>query len=553
MPNRLSFVFLFSCLMTAVAAQDQAPTFRSRADLVTIPVVVTRDGKPVRGLKKEDFQLFHNGKPESVAVFEEIGDRSSVASQAHPPANTVQNYVPISSQDVVILVLDFTIDEDQWVNDNNIRTSLAAIAQQFAADNTPVSVLVMSRQGLVQIHSFTSSPADLTKSVDMFVRRRFSKEVTLTTREESDNRALQSPGPYLEQVRLLDLRLRSEAVRDIARSYRGLPGRKKLIWMSTRFVSVSGGVPHDKDWFGPFYDAEARESSLQALSDANIAVYPLDTRGVTNPSWNDHFAAENNGGDRYERFFGLAKTRDPGMINTLGLLEASKRTGGQNCTDLPLQCVKRVQEDGNEYYVLGFYLPKGAKPGWHSLKVESTVNDLSIRARSGFQVAAKPGIFTGPPRPAAVKNVSTLINSPASSQPQFVPVGDEVLTALAAPLDYSSIPLRLTWAASGTGESRQVELLLKSPPGGILVRHEDSLLNVDLLAFIRPSGDPQGKSFPESLVRKLSPQDQERLASSGFAYRTLVHIHPGRYGIRVLVRDNTTGNIGTVSALMVVH
>src|ERR1700733_5999048 len=56
--------------VTEMATHDEQATFKSRVDLVMIPVVV-RDGhgKPVAGLKKEDFQLFDKGKPQNISRF----------------------------------------------------------------------------------------------------------------------------------------------------------------------------------------------------------------------------------------------------------------------------------------------------------------------------------------------------------------------------------------------------------------------------------------------------------------------------------------------------
>lgn len=53
-----------------MTTHDEQATFKSRVDLVMIPVVV-RDGhgKPVAGLKKEDFQLFDRGKPQTISRF----------------------------------------------------------------------------------------------------------------------------------------------------------------------------------------------------------------------------------------------------------------------------------------------------------------------------------------------------------------------------------------------------------------------------------------------------------------------------------------------------
>src|SRR5580692_7768557 len=56
--------------VTEMTTHDEQATFKSRVDLVMVPVVV-RDGKgkPVAGLKKEDFQLFDRGKPQNISRF----------------------------------------------------------------------------------------------------------------------------------------------------------------------------------------------------------------------------------------------------------------------------------------------------------------------------------------------------------------------------------------------------------------------------------------------------------------------------------------------------
>src|ERR1700723_847494 len=56
--------------VTEMTTHDEQATFKSRVDLVMIPVVV-RDGrgKPVAGLKKEDFQLFDRGKAQNISRF----------------------------------------------------------------------------------------------------------------------------------------------------------------------------------------------------------------------------------------------------------------------------------------------------------------------------------------------------------------------------------------------------------------------------------------------------------------------------------------------------
>jgi Ca-activated chloride channel homolog len=64
---------LIACA-TAPASGRQAPTFSSRIEAVRVDVLVTDRGRPVRGLKAEDFEVIDNGVRQQVdlAAFESI-------------------------------------------------------------------------------------------------------------------------------------------------------------------------------------------------------------------------------------------------------------------------------------------------------------------------------------------------------------------------------------------------------------------------------------------------------------------------------------------------
>jgi VWFA-related protein len=442
-----------------------------------------------------------------------------------------------------------------------VRTSIHDMLSQFAQAKTPVSVFVMTPQ-LVQIHSFTQAPQDAMKAVDTYFRRRGPKlanEVVLKKRDDEYESAAY-PQDMLD-VQLVDTRIQAEAITQLAEAFRHLPGRKKLLWVSTTFFGDGGGedllarvgagintFPRSEGIFRMFHAAERRETAWKQLSDANFSVYPLDANGVTNPSFDELFSPDRNGGANYGAVSGERRSSRVGMHHTLSMIEVARKTGGKNCTDLPVRCAKKVQEDGNHYYVLGFYLPKDAAVGWHRIKVDTRQSNVAIRNREGFAVQAIPL----PEKRLPLQTVSAVVNrSPDNTTDEAL--SSDVLAALAAPADYTGVPLRLTWRSSGSGDgARRVELLISSPPGGVSLSATQSL-NVDCLAYVRESGNARGTSFPESLVKTLSPPEQHRLTSSGFAYRKVLHLPPGRHGVRVFVRDNTTGKIGTVSAMMLLR
>ena len=78
MPRAVIIASLF--LGTAFTLRAQQPTFRATVDLVHFGVsVVDKQGKPVIGLKAEDFQVTENGKPQVLKYF------AAGAPEAAPP------------------------------------------------------------------------------------------------------------------------------------------------------------------------------------------------------------------------------------------------------------------------------------------------------------------------------------------------------------------------------------------------------------------------------------------------------------------------------------
>jgi hypothetical protein len=126
-----------------------------------------------------------------------------------------------------------------------------------------------------------------------------------------------------------------------------------------------------------------------------------------------------------------------------------------------------------------------------------------------------------------------------------------VLAALTSPLDYTSIPMQLHWSGGpGQSDKGEVALEVSCPPGAIALQSGERTLDVDFLAFVRPVGKTEGRTFPKSFVAKLSPQQQAKFATSGFGFSKRVALTPGRYEVRVLLRDNVGHKMGTVSTLV---
>jgi VWFA-related protein len=65
--RRLAVALVAFCVAGAIpAARGQNPVFSSKVEAVRVDVLVTQDGKPVRGLRAADFEVLDNGVRQSV-------------------------------------------------------------------------------------------------------------------------------------------------------------------------------------------------------------------------------------------------------------------------------------------------------------------------------------------------------------------------------------------------------------------------------------------------------------------------------------------------------
>ena len=86
------------------------PVFRSTTHLVEVNVIVRHRGEPVADLKKEDFKLFDNGKPQTISVFSVASTSGALpTSPVKLPPGVYTNKLmskPGTPQSVTVILLD---------------------------------------------------------------------------------------------------------------------------------------------------------------------------------------------------------------------------------------------------------------------------------------------------------------------------------------------------------------------------------------------------------------------------------------------------------------
>ena len=318
-----------------------------------------------------------------------------------------------------------------------------------------------------------------------------------------------------------------QAFMGIAWSLSGIPGRKSLIW-------ATGGFPFLMDSPSALpggYLSALYERAMAALNDAQISIYPVDVRGLVNPS--------SGVGDASRR--GTANGALLGVRNTdRGVLQGAKidtlkdfaaMTGGKayyGSNDIATG-FKRAVEDTRSYYLIGYYLDThNTKSGWRKLQVKVGRKDAEVRARTGFLVTN------------------------ATMNPELSQEADLGL-ALLSPFDSTGIPLSVQWAGTAAdGDKKKIAFALHLPATGVTIAGENNAFNVDFMAQAVKTGVPPS-NVGSTAKGTFTADALTKVKAEGIFYKNAFHLPPGDYQVKFVVRDNLSGRVGSVSAPLTVN
>jgi len=557
MPLRaVIFVVLLPAVVLAggqPAQPNPTTTLKSRSELVVVPVVVTdKSGNHVSGLTKEDFTLQENGVEQKISFFDEVATDAQRVARPQPPNHTFSNILPEqpSVRRITVTIIDLlnTKFEDQRRVKDHLIKFLSTL------DTTePTALYVLTRNGLKVIHDFSTDPRVLIEAVHKLkgstaeISDNGSSEGLSDSSETlditSETQALQqglddAAENFAAFQRRVSIQITLEAMQQVAKAYAGLPGRKSLVWATGSFpFSVSDSnmelAPAGRDSLVdvlPLY-----ERTWQAINDANFAVYPIDARGLMAPPQIDasrRGIPGSSGGGRRGFPSGRQSSTTWSQSDTLATLAIiASATGGKayyNSNDLT-EGFREAAKDSSAYYLLSYYLDHdaAAKPGWHKLHVKVN-HQKNVRARSGFFVTA------------------------ASADPSAQRKA-EIVAALNSPLDYTEVPLTLSWVKfipTKDPGKQIIEYQVLIPRNGTTVDLSDN--NHVFLQFVSIARTADGKAAttPQMQVvdTHLKPQGFEQLNTKAFRYNDYIELPNGEYTVRFVVRDNLSGRMGSVAA-----
>jgi len=490
--RRLRFLFwqfAFFALVSASIAQQAPPqsaepvaTFRSRTDLVLVPVVVRdRKGNHVPGLGKDVFHLQENGKDQAISVFEEMHPPAADVKASLAPERGFSNLPYDNARDLRFTILVLDLLNTSPFQRADAKDNLIKFLSRGVTANQPVALVAITQKGVQLVEPFSTNPQALIDTL---------KKLNV--------------GPESIMARVNRVIGTMSQIRDIALAYTGIPGRKTMIFASGYLPEISSeaSIIDSSPYAGDLH------RMWQALNNSNIAIYSfllMDWSRNANRSANSAL--------------------DVRMRNF------AESTGGGTCNEANnlLNCLASGVEDSRSYYMLGFSIhPDDRKPGWRDLKVKVDADHVSVLARDGFYYGQPP---TPTPLTARDLEVNALASAlPYSAIPMFVKVLPTDPAAATSKDDKKKIQFIITIPLTGV----TVDPTQSTP------------LDLEIGAIALTRDHREAGEFVQPIRGNPTAENLETWSRNGILLKTELDLPPGFYSLRFFARDNNSALIGTV-------
>jgi VWFA-related protein len=342
--------------------EDAGVVIRSTTSLVQVRVVAKdAKGRPVADLRREDFQVQDDRKPQPITLF--TADRGALpASSATIPSTGESAETPQEAGSYSLILLDWlnTLYADRL----RAKDQVIRLFKSFQPSRRVAIYLLGNEPRL--LHDFTSDMAELVQVVEETELEWGDLDNDTPGRFDARFGSRTGPRPGLEeQLFFMNKRVTESfrALELISDRLVHVPGRKSLIWMSDAFPLVvdNNVIPGAHPLELVYY--QNLERLLARLNRADIAVYGVDAHGLATTAGSY-----------------------PGTM-----VQFAERTGGTafyGRNDLDTG-VRLALEDMRVSYILGFHVPPGAAPGIHEIRVRVSRSGVTLRYRESYELAER--------------------------------------------------------------------------------------------------------------------------------------------------------------------
>ena len=498
------------------------PVIRMTTRLVQV-TVIARDGhgKAVEDLTQDDYRLFDNGQEQKISFFSR--DSSEVAPGAGPalPPDTWSNLaaqhggIPVN-----LTAILFDQVNTKPIDQSNARNHIIRFLKGMQPQDR-VALYALGEK-LSILHDFTSDSQAL---LDVLSRTKahLGRDVPGNAPDQagappaSGNASLdaflQGSGAVFQQFRIIDRVYRTtDAFEAIATHLSSLPGRKSLLWVSSGFPLLIGYDlnPGTAQSLGldSLQFTDELERVARALNDANVAVYPVDARGLMTP------------------LMGNTRLTSPARSNVDTMENIASRTGGtayHDNNDLA-GALHSAMEDGRFTYTLAFAPSHNQWDGkFRKIKVETRRSGVHLRFRAGY--------FAIPDAPL--------------NDPQRHKLLAEAQWSI---FDATQIPFTLQAVRVVSEEKQWIKFLVVADQSKLRFTDGEGRHNTDLILTIGQKG-ADGllvKEETKTLTFHLKEDTYQEVMKHGMRMSAAWPVEANAVSFRVVLLDAANGHLGSL-------
>jgi VWFA-related protein len=544
---------------------DDESVVRISTQLVLIDAVVTdRKGKHLEDLAEEEFELFVDGKKQPLTFFRHVvvptkpPEKPADAKDKNAPVTPPSMPGKMLAPEKVGRTIAFVVDDLGLSFESTYYTREAIkkfVNQQMQAGD--LVGIIRTGRGLGALQQFTSDKRILYAAIDKLTWNPYSRDMMPRF---GNNDPLSDPNESAEsrqarqeaQARVEDARETIfsvgtlGAVNFVVRGMRELPGRKMVVLMSDGF-----------SLFGRNRDNQQVLDNVRRLVDlanrSSVVIYSLDAKGLQTlmPAAKDNM----NGLNGQQIAEQMSQAAQANFDSQEGLSFLARETGGfaiLNNNDLNLG-IQQVMRDNESYYLLGFD-PEDANfdRRYHKLNVRVKRADARVRSRTGFY-----GIPDDAPRPQPKtrdEQILAAVYSPFGARDLALQMTSFFFNVQQAPAESAAPkPKKDKENKMPEGTVSFVRSLFHIEANNLTLTEGTSengepikQLKLELVAFaFNEQGaitDQHGRSFSFALTEDMLA----RFYRQGLTYAADIPIKkPGAYQFRAILRDATTGKLGS--------
>jgi VWFA-related protein len=515
-------------------------TIRVGVRLVQMSVVARNNaGEQLTDLTQDDFEILDNGKPQAIRFFA-LETRSApavvpVPLPEHVFSNRTENKVATAPGVTIVL---FDLLNTHFTDQVYAKQQLIRVLQQIQPGQR-IGVYVLGREVTV-LHDFTDNPAQLAAVLRRFEGRE-PHELTGAERNQEESAADLSAvnGRFAEAEKLLNgaknveqdyfnvdrATITFKAFEGIANHVAPAPGRKSLVWISGSFPFTLGVT--EKDFESMVTDSPNRvrgsfqvlfDLAMRAVNNADLAIYPVDARGLVLPTGYD---ASNSAGSLRDI---RQNTQAPEPPNLDTMRNLANKSGGRaffNTNDLE-GAISTALDDGRVTYTLGFYPTSAPDSKFHTLNVRVRRGGVSLHYRQGYlALAASTG--------------------DADSKA-------ELKEALASPVDAAAIGITVKVEhPQSTGDDWGLITNIDSHDLAMERQGEKWLGHLQIVYSVQAETGKELGGILDNINLDLKPEIWSDIVAKGLVLRKRFNPPRGASKVRIAVYDVSTGRIGSIS------